>query len=345
MGSVKLSQNSPLKRLINFAYRKGWFNVGRALFAKSLTVINYHRINDPHQAGFDSFLPNVSAHPKDFDLQMEYLARWFNVVSLTDVTNWLRNGKDLPPYAALITFDDGYLDNYSEAYPILRRHNFPAVIFLTHGHIGTDAPFYWDLAAYCFYHTQTDAVLFPDNTNEKWANEAQRKLISQRWIEALKILPHTEKLKWVEKLPERLNVSIPQGYFQKLMLNWDQVREMSQNGIEFGGHTLTHPILTRVSPEQAEKEIHGSKLAIERELGREVLGFAYPNGRQADVNAEVEKLTQNAGYQAAFTLQNGPTTLQEVRRNPFAIRRIFISHLHTLPRYALLTHRINRYRK
>ncbi|MCC7119443.1 MAG: polysaccharide deacetylase family protein [Anaerolineales bacterium] len=343
MENKKRSQLPLTKKLINFAYQSRALRIGRSLFAKSLTVVNYHRIGDP-QAEPAAFIPNISARPKDFDLQMEYLKRWFNVITVQDVVDWLKTGRELPPYAALITFDDGYLDNYTEAYPILRKHNLPAVIFLTHGHIGTDAPFYWDLAAYCFYHTDANSVLFPGGETQSWADEGQRTLISRRWIEALKILPHVEKLEWVEKLPERLRVSIPQNYFKNLMMNWDQVREMSRHGIEFGGHTLTHPILTRVPLEQAEREIRGSKLAIEQELGREVHSFAYPNGQKDDVNAAVESLAQKSGYQAAFTLQNGPTTLREVKRNPFAIRRIFISHAHTLPKFALLTHRINRYR-
>ena len=70
---------------------------------------------------------------------MDYLAKWFNVISLKDLIEWLDGRKNLPPFAALITFDDGYLDNYLSAYPILRQHNFPALIFLTTEHIGTDA--------------------------------------------------------------------------------------------------------------------------------------------------------------------------------------------------------------
>lgn len=343
MKQKKLSRRPLTNHIINFAYQRGLLRIGRAFFAKSLTVVNYHRIGDP-QTELDSFLPNISARPKDFDLQLEYLKRWFNVVTIKDLTDWLRHEKELPPYAALITFDDGYLDNYTEAYPILRKHNLSAAIFLTHGHIGIDAPFYWDAAAYCFHHTDSDYILFPSGETQSWTDKHQRTLISYRWIEALKNLPHAERLQWTEQLPGQLNVSIPQNHFKNLMMNWDQIREMSAHGIEFGGHTLTHPILTRISLEEAEREIRGSKAAIEKELGREIYSFAYPNGQKADVNAEVEALTRKSGYRVAFTLQNGPATLREIKRDPFAIRRIFVSHSHTLPKFALLTHRFNRYR-
>src|SRR5512141_113212 len=118
------SRSSIKGKLINLAHETGLIRAGRSLWAKSLTVVNYHRIDDPHRKDFDSFKPNVSATPNDFDRQMDYLAKWFNVVSMQDVVQWLDGQKELPSYAALITFDDGYLDNYTFAYPILRSHNF-----------------------------------------------------------------------------------------------------------------------------------------------------------------------------------------------------------------------------
>lgn len=333
------------KKLLDFAYHTGLIRAGRQLFSKSLTVINYHRIDNPHKLSFDSFAPNVSAIPDMFAKQMDYLSRWFKVVKVEDITQWLNGEKDLPPYAALITFDDGYLDNYTQAYPILRQYNFPAVIFLTSGHIDSDKPFYWDLAAYCFFYTIKDYVLFPNNHQKSWSDETQKKSVSNAWIESLKSLPDVEKQEWINSLPERLNVSIPKNYFKNLMMSWDQVREMSKNGIEFGGHTINHPILSRIPLDQARIEIEGSKSRIEQEIGKRIFSFAYPNGMANDINKDLESLVSQAGYQAAFTLLNGPTSFTEVKRNPFAIRRIFISHTHTLTHFATLTNPLNRYRR
>jgi peptidoglycan/xylan/chitin deacetylase (PgdA/CDA1 family) len=332
------------RNLINLAYETGLIRAGRGLWAKSLTVTNYHRIDDPHRKDFDSFKPNVSATPDDFNRQMDYLSKWFNVVSMQDVLQWLGGQKELPLYAALITFDDGYLDNYSLAYPILRAHNFPALIFLTTEHIGTDVPFYWDLAAYCFHHTKRDQLTFPDGKIEGWSNQKQLEHVSKKWIELIKAFPQTEKLVYVQHLPELLGVSIPDGFFKKLMTNWDQVREMQKGGIEFGAHTMHHPILTRIPLEEVRAEIEGSKSRIEKELGEPVLSFAYPNGQSSDLNDKIEKIVADSGIRAAFTLLNGPSSQDEVKRNPFAIRRIFISYKHSLSEYAALLSPINRYR-
>jgi peptidoglycan/xylan/chitin deacetylase (PgdA/CDA1 family) len=329
---------------MSIAFNTGMIRAGRRFWSKSLTVINYHRINDPHQKDFDSFLPNVSAHPDDFNLQMDYLARWFNVVSLRDVINWLDGRQTLPPHAVLITFDDGYLDNYINAYPILQRYGFPAVIFLTTGHIDNNIPFYWDVVAYCFFHSKADHILFPNNTEQSWKDSAERDNVSKKWIESLKVLPEAQKQDWVSRLPSQLDVSIPHNFFWNLMMNWNQAREMAGNRIEFGGHTINHPILTRISIEQARIEIEGSKNKIEKELGQPIFSFAYPNGMQNDLNIEIQKVVANAGYKAAFTLQNGPALLREVKLNPFTIRRVFVSHSHTLSQFAAITSMVNRLR-
>jgi len=331
-------------KVLNLVYETGLIRAGRGLWAKSLTVVNYHRIDDPNRKDFDSFIPNISATPDNFNRQLDYLAKWFNVVSLKDVIAWLDGRKDLPAYAALITFDDGYLDNYTYAYPSLRQHNFPALIFLTTEHIGTDAHFYWDLAAYCFHHTQSDRLTFPDGRVECWSDSEQRNRVSRNWIELMKTFPQAEKETYVQRLPALLGVSIPAGFFRKLMMNWDQVREMRKGGIEFGAHTLHHPILTRISLDEVRAEVEGSKSRIEKELGEPVLSFAYPNGQMADLNDSIEKIVAGSGIRAAFTLLNGPSSQGEVKRNPYAIRRIFISHKHSLPLFATLLTPLNRYR-
>lgn len=340
------SRLSPFKKkIIALAIQVGLTRIGRSLWSDTLTVLNYHRIGFATHPEFDTFRANVSANPDGFAEQMDYLSRWFNVVSLSEVAEWLIDKKPLPPHAALITFDDGYLDNYIFAYPILRERDFPAVIFLTTGHIQKDIPFFWDLVAYCFHHTTRDFLTFPNGKEEHWSNKTQKELAVGHLVEKLKLMSEEEKGAWVTNLPRMLNVAIPTGYFMNLMLNWDQIREMKAGGLEFGGHTVSHPILTRVPLERAEKEIASSKVHIEKELNVPIHGFAYPNGGKEDFNPATESLAAKSGYRAAFTLLNGPEKLREVSRNPFAIRRIFISYKHTLPDFSLLTHPINRIRK
>jgi len=338
-----IQHSSITKRLITFAYNTGLIRLGRQFWARSLTVLNYHRI-DYLENNPDNFQPNISATPAEFDRQMSYISRWFNVVSLQDVTNWILKNKPLPRYAALITFDDGYLDNYTNAFPVLKKYNFPAVIYLTSGHIESNRPFYWDLVAYCFAHTKKDSILFPDGIERSWDSIDGKNQISKQWIESMKILEENQKQNWISRIPEQLNVVIPDNYFKNLMMNWDQVREMSAANIDFGAHTVTHPILTRISPEQVRTEISDSKKRIEQELNKPVISLAYPNGMKADFNDTVINLAKETGFTTAFTLLNGPTTLNEVKEMPYTIRRSFISHKHSLPQFSTLISPINRLR-
>lgn len=329
-------------RVSRLAYRAGLLQLVRALGPRSLTVVNYHRIEDVNRPGLDSFKPNISAHPDEFNRQMVYLRRWFNVIRIETLVEWLDGKIKLPPYAALITFDDGYLDNYTHAYPILRQYSLPALIFLTTGHIGTDTPFPWDLAAYSFYHSSRDYIALPEGREMHWGEQGTLNEVVKAWVEALKALPELEKQLWMDRLPDLLDVSIPKDYFRRLMLDWDLVREMSTGGISFGGHTLTHPILTRIPEKQARAEIRNSRAKIEAEISKAVLGFAYPNGLPGDFSEVLISMVSGAGYRAAFTLLNGPTTWRAARERPFEIRRIFISHRHSLPDFAALLSPLNR---
>lgn len=331
------------KKVLNFFYKTGFIRFGRGLLKKSLTVINYHRIANLEDFP-DSFQPNISASPQGFDEQMQYLMKWYQVISLDDLIEYLINRIPLPPYPALITFDDGYLDNYTNALPVLRKHDLPAIIFLTSGYISSRLPFYWDLACYCFNHSRKDSILFPNNQERKWGSEIEKKKILQEWIETLKQLDETEKLRWVNKLPEIMGVSIPENQYQNMMLTWEHVREMKSMKIDFGAHTITHPILTRIPIEQVRKEVIGSKQKIEEELKHPVKSFAYPNGTNYDFNKQIVKVVKEMGISTAFTLLKGPILLSEVIKEPLAIRRIFISHRHTIAHFSSLVSPLNRFR-
>ena len=306
----------------------------RHLNPETLTVLNYHRINDPDAAGFDSFKPNVSATPAVFSQQLAYLKKRFNLLTAREIGEWMRAKNGLPPNAALITFDDGYYDNLSEAYPLLKAHRLSALIFLTTDFVGKTRPTFWDTTAYCFYHTQKDALQTPLAGTLCWGNEAEKEAAMMRWIEATKALPDDEKSAAVQKLPGLLDVSVPEGVFSKLFLTWPQVRDLAHNGIEIGSHTASHPIMTRISIEQVRTELSESKKWIEEEIGQAVEYFAYPNGQSSDLNEQIITEVQNAGYKLAFTLINGTNPYNQINRSPYTLKRIFLSYRDSFPRFA-----------
>ncbi len=299
-----------------------------------LTALSYHRIDDPGREGLDSYTPNVSATPEGFRQQMEYVKARYNAITCERLAQWLRGECELPPHPVIITFDDGYYDNLQVAYPVLHDLGLPATIFLTTDIIGSSMTFVWDEAAYCFLHTQKTSAQLPVTGRASWSGLQDRQRVLRDWYTRVKNVPEVERRQMVARLASELDVTIPAEAFTGLYLNWDQVRELSQNGIEMGAHTESHPILTSVPLERAEQEIINSKRRIEAEIGKPVLSFAYPNGRLSDFSNAIKEVLRREGIEVAFTLIPGPTRLSSAKRDPLGIRRIFVGYQDTLPRFA-----------
>lgn len=284
-----------------------------------VTVLAYHRIGEP--AGFEFFEPVISATPSDFARQMDIISERYNAVSLADFLSWVDGAGSLPPNPALITFDDGYRDNLEAALPVLRERQLPAVLFLATDHIGRSQPFFWDSAAYSFRHSDHREADLPVLGPRSWASPD---LMCAEWIEAAKRQPPARTLEATEQLHEVLGTTIPDSAYAGEILTWDEVRMMAHHGFAFGSHTLTHPILTGLSPAEARRELAESRERLEDEVGDSVRSLAYPNGTPADFDLETQEMAQACGYSAAFTLVPGPARAGEVRAKPLAIRRIAV---------------------
>lgn len=102
-------------------------------------ILNYHRVND-----FEDPFTIDSVAAKDFDAQMRYISKQYHILSMEDIYHTINQGGNLPPGCLAITFDDGYADNYTFAWPILKKYGLPATIFLTAGCIDTRTPLWFD---------------------------------------------------------------------------------------------------------------------------------------------------------------------------------------------------------
>lgn len=320
--------------LIELLYKLGVFNILHKLNPRHLTVLNYHRISDHHAPDFETFKPNVSATPGEFARQMDYLQRHFNIVSIHEMHAWLEGKADLPKYPALITFDDGYYDNLSNALPVLTKRGIPALVFVTTDYINRNKAPFWDMVAFCFYRSKRKMGQLPLLGEREWGTRNSCDALIREFSEAIKYLPAPEKKETLERLQEILEVKIGKGEFSNLFLNWDQVRELRAAGIDIGAHTITHPILTLIPIDAADTEISDSKTMIENQLGERVSSFAYPNGQATDFNDEISGLVRKAGYKSAFSLIDGPSSFKQVKGAPYQIRRIFIGHKDNLQRFA-----------
>lgn len=276
-------------------------------------VLIYHRVH-----ARESRFSIERATPDDFRRQMAHLARDYNVLALDEIVRRLDTNEPLPPRAVAVTFDDGYEDNYTEAFPILRDLRLPATVFLTTGCIGTGESLWFDRVLRAFERSTRERVALPGGAmSEDLRDDAQREREAIRALYALMRLSNAERLAAVDQLVQDLggNDGIPPAR----MLDWDQVREMARGGITFGAHTVTHPILSRLPVAEAKAEIVESKRKIEAEIGRPVDLFAYPVGRRSDYAPDVIRIVAEAGFRAALTTTSGSNARGD---DLFLLRRV-----------------------
>jgi peptidoglycan/xylan/chitin deacetylase (PgdA/CDA1 family) len=288
-----------------------------------LTVLAYHRITDATAPDFVHYRPNVSAAPQMFARQMAWIAKRFNVISLPVLHAFLVKGRPLPSRPLLITFDDGYLDNYQNAFPILRRLQLPAVIFLMTSRMERPTPPWWDECALYLNLTEHRQAELPLLGVCDLSTPEARGAAADRLLRALKRIPEAEKTAAVRALGERLDVSAPEDG-PPLFVNWEQVREMVAADIACMPHTVNHPILTRVDAETAYRELAESKAHIEAQTDQRADAFAYPNGTPNDYNAAILEMLRALDFKSAYTLTPAPMPLRAVRRHPLQIRRAFL---------------------
>ena len=274
-------------------------------------ILYYHRVNDDN----DPFFPAIST--KLFEEEMRFVSRQYRVVSLAELLNVLAGGSNEPVLA--INFDDGYQDNYQNAFPILQRYGLPASIFLTTGSIDSREPLWFEQMAQAVKKTTQECVdLGLDFPRRFWMRTQAERLESIQGIfEFLRNLQDSERQHWLAHMLRQLAVESDWERHDK-MLTWDQVRFMQKHGIDFGGHTVTHPFLSQAPDEQAAWEVSECKRRIEEELQRPVFHFAYPNGHEKDFGDSNKNVVRKAGYQAAVTSIWGPnyssTDRMELRR-------------------------------
>lgn len=275
-------------------------------------ILIYHRINDDRDPYFGGVPTAV------FERQVEYLASRFHVLPLSRLVAALRDGS-VPDDAVAITFDDGYRDNYTHALPILKRYGVPATIFVTTGAIGSARQLWHDDVFSAFRETKESAL--PPYAGRAGASPLETtddRLRAQReFLSHIRTLPGPERSRAIAGLRETLRVG-PAPDAPGLMLSWDEVRAMHRAGIEFGSHTVSHPILSRADAPEARREVVESKRAIEEALGTVIEGFAYPNGTRADFLPETKDLLREAGYAYAVTTLPGAN---EAGCDPYDLRR------------------------
>lgn len=292
-------------------------------------VLMYHRVLTAAERAHSFSSDAIVVEPDTFARQLAWLRRHFVLLTPEQFAERLREGRAFADASCLVTFDDGWTDNYANALPLLRRFDIPAIIFLPTRFVGAQHGFWQEQLARDLDGLRQAYRRDPAALAEAVATHGLSDVVGgdgdgrrriHDFVRALKRRPQAD----VDRLRAAVAAMLkahgddtPADHPDRF-LDWDQVAAMAAAGIRFGSHAQSHRILPRLDDGEIDAELTESKREIEARLRRPVALFAFPNG---DFDARSADAARRAGYAAAFTTQSGTVGAND---DPYRVRRINI---------------------
>ena len=295
----------------------GWV-LQHTLSCRGLLVLNYHRIGSAAGQPFDWGL--WSASEEQFDEQVRFVKQ-FDVIGPPDLEQAFRDQRGR---YVMITFDDGYRDNYEAAFEILRAHGVGATFFLSTGFLDRPRISWWDEIAW-MVHTSSVQRLdlghrFPTSID---LGPAERENAIRTLLRHSKNLPGEQTEAYLTELADVTGRGrCPAAEADGMWMTWNMVREMHAGGMWFGSHTVTHPILSRHNQEVQTFELRESRRRIHEELGIWVNSLSYPVGGPTALNETTLECLKAEGYRWAFRYGNRYRAMDQI--DPFQIPRVAV---------------------
>jgi len=284
----------------------------------TLLILTYHMVDSKNP-----YLPDWCCLPTgQFARQMEYLKKYFQVIPLQGCLKILNQQKSRKKPLAAITFDDGYYNNFSQAFPILNRLNLPATIFLTTGFIDSSDTLWFCKLNKALHRTEQSTLNWKDNVYDI-STPLRKSKVYIELQQKLKKLPHQQLNNELSLILSSLG-DTPSYPVEKSslfrMLDSESISRMQDSGIiEFGAHTKDHVILSRETKEEQRIQIHDSINHVRALTGEKDIPFAFPNGSPADYNAVSVNEVANAGVSCCVTMVHG---LNRPDIQPLEMKRI-----------------------
>ncbi len=266
-------------------------------FRSTQMILMYHRVNDITPDPWD-----LCVSVENFEVHLNILKKHgFSFLSLkklhqSKIGGWHRKNVS-------ISFDDGYLDNFMKAKPVLERLDIPATFFIVSGAVGNKEEFWWDHLERLIVHSRNlpDILKF-SGKNIKIEKTYKNKidLYKEIW-EHFSDLSVLEKQSALQEFSRQIhNAPITRPNYWPM--NTKQLKELSTHSLfEIGAHTVNHPMLERLSVQEQNFEITESKKQLEEIIGKKILSFSLPHG---SLTKETPNLLQKAGYERACSSRN-----------------------------------------
>ena len=296
-----------------------------------LSILTYHRF--PKAGPAESFDDGViDTNVEEFERHIRCVKQHFTVIGVDELCAFAAGGA-LPPNPVAITFDDGYLDNYQYALPILQRHDCKAIFFVATSFTSERRLYWWDRVAYLMKQSSRAAIEL-DYPSRLRLELGDRPLAIFRLLRFIKACPALDMQRLLAELSVATGVAwsrdLEREAADRLLMTWEQLRAMRRAGMDVQSHTRTHRILQTLPLEELEAELVGSRDDLLRELGEAPRALAYPIGRPLQRTSPIRAALSRAGYQIGLSNGTGPTPTWG-RRDPFNIRRQTVARGLTTP--------------
>lgn len=282
-----------------------------------LLGLTYHRVGDSERCEHDSGV--YSATVDSFDAHLAHLKKHYDVLTPEEAVR-IATGQDRPRSGVVLTFDDGYIDNYEAAFPVLKKHGLSAMFFLTTSLVGSGFLPWWDRIAYIVKHSRHRVIrLTYPRPFEFDIEQLGKETACLQILRLYRDASTTDPDRFERELSQACDQTCGTHQATPRFLSWDQAREMQRAGMAFGSHTHTHQILSKLTPEEQRFEVETSRQIMQAELQTPIDVLAYPVGSRHTFSAVTVDALKAAGYRAAYSHYGGGNRAGEF--NPFDIRR------------------------
>lgn len=292
-------------------------------------ILAYHKICPLEN--INSFARDLAVGPEAFEEQVAYLKKHYDIVSLEQLRRAIEKKSKDTGRMAVITFDDAYRDNYAHAFQVLRKYKLTATIFVPTAFIESGSVFWWDRLAFLLGQAKKRYFFLKFKDKKYGFSLKDYKAVKKTYCalsHLLKYSKETEKTELLGLLSGILQCG--GGLQQSETLTWEQMQEMSREGIVFGAHTHTHLPLSLLESAELRGELCQPREILETRLGMKISVFAYPYGERGDFTPSSVDAVAKAGYAAAVTMVQGrvsngdsPLLLPRIGIGGFDTARIF----------------------
>ena len=268
------------KIILPFNYMRYFYNYYISLYSK-VSILLYHRVSPEY---INNPYGNFVSLDK-FEYQISFIKNKYNIISLHELHNIIINNNIPKDHKIVITFDDGYIDNYKYAFPILSKYSIPATIFLLSDYINSNETV-WDWNLY--------KIIYQSNCIEKITEldfpvgifSQNKKELLWNLVNYFKYIKPSTRKDCIKKISDKLLIN-DYNFNENRIMNWDEIKEMSKNLIDFGSHGCSHTSFLNQDNHFVDCELLKSKEIIENNLKKKCNFFSFPFGSKNDFSNDL----------------------------------------------------------